>query len=205
MARQLVGFAVGVGLLAGANGAWAQPADPPETAELRVLVVNQVGARPEIVQAAERDASAIYAAAGVRTAWVDADPGGTRVEDVDLTVVLAPDPKAAVVERNIKAVTLGFAATEPDLPGLRGRVAWVFYGRVEQHAEHSHIQISRLCGLVMAHEIGHLVLPPGHSDSGLMRATWLLQSGLLQYFTNDQTEAMHTRIAVARADLTGRN
>ena len=208
MGRQLTGFAVGLGMLTFASGAWAQPAARPETArpemaQLRVLVVNLVGARPEIVQAAERDASAIYAASGVRTLWVDPAPVGTPNEGVDLTVVLSPEPAAEA--KDITETTLGVAVTDPNAPGQRGRLVWVFFDRVEAHAYSSHIEISRLCGLVMAHEIGHLVLPPGHSGNGLMRASWHLRPGPLQYFTNDQTAAMQARIAQARADLTGRN
>ena len=200
MGRQLVGFAVGVATLAVANGAWAKPADRSEMAQLRVLVVNQVGARPEVVQAAERDATAIYAASGVRTVWVDAAPAGTPNEDVDLTVVLSPEP-AAAMSKDITEITLGFAVTVPDAPGQRGQLVWVFFNRVEAHAKRKRIQISRLCGLVMAHEIGHLVLPAGHSDIGLMRAKWDLKSGLLEYFTHDQTAAMQARIALAKTDM----
>lgn len=201
MGRQLTRFAVGLGMLTVANGAWAKPSSRPEMVQLRVLVVNQVGAEPEVVQAAERDASAIYAVSGVRTVWVDPAPAGTPREDVDLTVVLSPEPEPLAAQaKDITEATLGFAVTDPHARGQRGQLVWVFFNRVEAHAKHSHIEIGRLCGLVMAHEIGHLVLPPGHSDRGLMRASWHLQPGPLEYFTNDQTAAMHARIAVAKAN-----
>jgi hypothetical protein len=156
------------------------------------------------VQAAERDTAAIYAAAGIEIIWVDPASDRTRLDDVDLTVVLRPE-SAMALTKNITDASLGFAVTEPGARGQRGRLAWVFFARVEMHAERHHIQISRLCGLVMAHEIGHLVLPAGHTENGLMRATWDLHSGVLQFFSNHQREEIHARLAMARADLPDRN
>jgi hypothetical protein len=190
-------------MLAVAQGAWAQSANPAEKLQLRVLLVNRAGARPEVVQAAERDTAAIYAAAGIQTTWVEPAPAGTP-NDVDLTVVLRPE-SAVDASMKLTDATLGYAVTELGAPGQRGRLVWVFFGRVEKHAERNHIQISRLCGLVMAHEIGHLVLPAGHTKSGLMRGTWDLQSGLLQFFNSEQRNEIHARLALARADLANRN
>jgi hypothetical protein len=204
MGGKLVGCAVGVAMLAVAQGACAQSTKRAEKLQLRVLVVNRAGARPEVVQAAERDAAAIYAAAGIQTIWINPAPGGTSIHDMDLTVVLRPE-SAAFASTKITDTTLGYAVTEPGLPGQRGRLVWVFFGRVEKYAERNHIQISRLCGLVMAHEIGHLVLPAGHTESGLMRATWDLRSGLLQFFNSQQRNEIHARLALARADLADRN
>jgi hypothetical protein len=193
-----------MGMLAVAGGAWAQAADHAGMTRLRVLVVNRAGARPDVVQAAERDAAAIYAAAGIQTMWVEPAPAGTPNEDVDLTVVLRSESGAAL-SKNITDASLGYAVTEPGARGQRGRLVWVFFDRVEKHAERNHLPISRLCGLVMAHEIGHLVLPAGHTESGLMRATWDLRSSLLEFFNNDQRKEIHARLALARADRAGRN
>ena len=204
MGSKLVRLAIGMGMLAVAGGAWAQAADHAEKTRLTVLMVNRAGARPEVVRAAERDTAAIYAAAGIEIIWVDPASDRTRLDDVDLTVVLRPE-SAMALTKNITDASLGFAVTEPGARGQRGRLAWVFFARVEMHAERNHIQISRLCGLVMAHEIGHLVLPAGHTENGLMRATWDLHSGLLQFFSDHQREEIHARLAMARADLPDRN
>ena len=80
-------------------------------------------------------------------------------------------------------------------------MAWraqVFFDQVEAHAERHHVEISRLCGFVIAHEIGHLLLPAGHSERGVMRATWDLRFGLLDRFTEAQADEMRTRLAHAR-------
>jgi hypothetical protein len=204
MGSKLIGFVAGMEMLAVAGGAWAQAADRTDMTQLRALMVNRAGARPAVVQAAERDAAAIYAAAGVQITWVEPAPGGTPSEDVDLAVVLRPESGGAL-SNNITDASLGFAVTELGARGQRGRLVWVFFDRVEKHAERNHIQISRLCGLVMAHEIGHLVLPAGHTENGLMRATWDLHSGLLQFFSDHQREEIHARLAMARADLADRN
>ena len=204
MGSTLVGATIGMGMLAVAGGAWAQSADHAETTRLTVMMVNRAGARPDVVQSAERDTAAIYAAAGIEIIWVDRASDRTRLDDVDLTVVLRPET-AGGLAKTITDASLGYAVTEPAARGQRGRLVWVFFERVEKHAERNHIQISRLCGLVMAHEIGHLVLPAGHTETGLMRATWDLHSGSLQFFSTHQREEIHARLAMARAELTDRN
>ena len=64
----------------------------------------------------------------------------------------------------------------------RGRLAYVFYSRVE-HIALTHLNVPRhikkdeiytviVLAHAMAHEMGHLLLPYGHSSTGLMRADW---------------------------------
>lgn len=51
--------------------------------------------------------------------------------------------------------------------------AYVFWLRVQRYAQQYTVGIEMLLGGAMAHELGHLLLPPGsHASRGLMRATW---------------------------------
>ena len=59
---------------------------------------------------------------------------------------------------------IGFAAVER---GVGGRVAYVIYDRVRNFASDTEVDDMRMMGIVMAHEIGHLLLThQSHSDSG---------------------------------------
>jgi hypothetical protein len=97
----------------------------------------------------------------------------------------------------------------------RGRTAYVFYDRVERVAR-TYLNTSRRDGIddtdnvivlahAMAHEIGHLLLPYGHSTTGLMRADWdakdmrLAVHGRLN-FTSEQAELIRTRFLGLLAD-----
>ena len=88
-------------------------------------------------------------------------------------------------------------------------MAYVFYSRVERvawtHLNMSHDAARRdLYSIVvlahaMAHEIGHLLLPYGHSPTGLMRADWnakdldLALDGRLN-FTSAQAELIRGQL-----------
>jgi hypothetical protein len=76
---------------------------------------------------------------------------------------------------------------------------WVRYDQVYRYALQRQVGIGRLCGLVMAHEIGHTLLAAGHSDRGLMRMSWELNpSAPLEHFTDAQADAMRVRLESAR-------
>src|SRR5262245_54922394 len=88
-------------------------------------------------------------------------------------------------------------------------MAYVFYDRVERVAR-THLHTGRRTGTydfddvvvlahAMAHEIGHLLLPYGHSATGLMRANWD-EADLLRAvhrklnFTVEQAESIRARL-----------
>jgi hypothetical protein len=55
-------------------------------------------------------------------------------------------------------------------------------------------------GDVMAHELGHLILPPGHSNVGIMRPTLNMMSRRVETFT--QQEAAQIREHLQRQSVT---
>lgn len=120
---------------------------------------------------AQDDVTQWYAAIGVETVWAGAHRVSqmpTRPEvslnPTDLTViVLSPE----MVDR--MAPPRDVVGAAPGTTTERGRIAYVFYHRLRMIA----MAGDDLLGVVMAHEIGHLLLPYGsHSDTGVMRSHW---------------------------------
>jgi hypothetical protein len=78
--------------------------------------------------------------------------------------------------------------------------AYIFYDRVFDHARMTGSDVSRLLAGVIAHEVGHLLLPAlSHAPSGIMRAHWDRQMVRVPDFTVDQGATIRTRLAAARA------
>jgi hypothetical protein len=126
---------------------------------------------------AQDDVTQLYAAIGVETVWLGAHgvssvasrtlPAVSR-RPADLTViVLGPQ----MLDRLAPPEDVVGAA--PCTTTERGRVAYVFYPRLRMIAVGSREDDPDLMGLVIAHELGHLLLPYGsHSDTGVMRGRW---------------------------------
>jgi hypothetical protein len=81
----------------------------------------------------------------------------------------------------------------------QGRIAYVLFDRVRQAADLADASLTEMLALVVAHELGHLLLPVGsHSASGVMRARWdlnelRLDSGRFE-FTPMQAETIRQRV-----------
>jgi hypothetical protein len=140
----------------GAAGAGAAPQQ--EVRDLTVAVAHYADVDPKTMKEAERVASEVYRRAGIEIQWVEPSTyeGATRLYVNVLSQEMAA-PYYASDE------TVGFA-----IPG--SRAANVIYERIRQAARRRHVASGLLLGYVIAHELGHLLLPAhSHSSSGLMR------------------------------------
>jgi len=140
----------------GAAGAGAAPQQ--EVRDLTVAVAHYADVDPKTMKEAERVASEVYRRAGIEIQWVEPSTyeGATRLYVNVLSQEMAA-PYYASDE------TVGFA-----IPG--SRAANVIYERIRQAARRRHVASGVLLGYVIAHELGHLLLPAhSHSSSGLMR------------------------------------
>ena len=160
----------------------------------------------------------IYLDAGVEIAWIsDAPPAGGPDDPQTLTptyphLTLVILCRELTDELTSDATALGGAVGTRD---YRGRVAYVFYDRVERIAQ-THLNVAREPGTddmytvivlahAMAHEMGHLLLPYGHSPTGLMRAEWDAKDLRLAMnrqlnFTNEQAELIRGQLLARIAD-----
>ena len=164
-------------------------AAPAEVATVVLHVVDYQHLALGDLAYAERDASKVFADIGVRLVWTDGYAAGA-----------APDG-----HRHFDVAILNAEMTERRRPadGVFGQAshvtnrAFIYYGRVLSHALETISDPRRALGLVLAHEVGHMLLPgEGHSEIGLMRATWVGQLARVPGFLPEQA-------AIIRAQLTG--
>ena len=151
--------------------------DAASPATLTVRLYNSSGvATPELL-AARRSAEIILRGTGlnviVRQCGRHSPADGTAPCDEPLT-------PSEVVVRVINAPAFNLTL-HPDAYGVtyvvretnRGWLATVFSDRIGQAAERVGVESGTLLGLVISHEVGHLLLGSGyHGDAGLMRAEW---------------------------------
>jgi hypothetical protein len=53
-----------------------------------------------------------------------------------------------------------------------GRIAYVFYRPIEHLSDAHAVDVVLVLAHAIAHELGHLLLPSGHSTDGLMYGRW---------------------------------
>jgi len=148
----------------------ASAADPAKPLTLRLHLHNHANVARDVVIRAQDEVSGIYRRFGVNTVWVTADsvsqPGS---HDPELTVIIKANGRMAE-QRPSKTDVMGLAPGSHVEPG---RIAFAFFDAVDRFARRYDVDVAVVLGYVMAHEIGHLLLPFGtHSKTGLMRGNW---------------------------------
>jgi hypothetical protein len=193
--------AIAIGLAA-LSVAWPRctTAERRSTAAVTLRIHDYAGVPSYALGRAQQLVTAFYDRVGVRTRWaptVARTVAGGRgplqrsgpLEDV--TVIVLSGPMADRKDVDGREV-LGFAAI-PDQPP--GRVAYVVYERVDAAANDSDWTLADLLSVVIAHEVGHLYLPPGsHSAGGLMRGNWSIAE-------LRRTDPRHLRFTATQAEL----
>jgi hypothetical protein len=193
-------------------------ADPIPTLPIVLQVAGHGNVPLHIVALAKAEVTRIYRDAGVNVVWIDAASSGGRSHPLQSSGTSDPGFALVVLPREmsdqlpVAATALGVAIGTSE---HRGRTAYVFYSRVE-HIAQTHLNVSRdaarkdlysvvVLAHAMAHEIGHLLLPYGHSATGLMRADWnatdlnLALDGRLN-FTSEQAELIRGQLLARIAD-----
>jgi hypothetical protein len=173
----------------------SHPAAANEPAPTIVLWVDNRSdiAMPSLL-AAERHASAIYEQIGVNLVWAHREEAPiVRDGDLVLTVALLPRSGTEAILRRtrLQRHVLGAA------PRQTGR-AYIFCDRIAKVAQETRVFEATL-GRVLAHEIGHLLLPgEGHSPEGIMQAKLELLSPSTPRFSESQGESIRTLLASTR-------
>jgi hypothetical protein len=183
MSRRLlirIGLAMALGIAAPPQAA----ADTVPT--LKIVLQVPDGSIPlYLVLRAKSELERIYREAGVEITWRGVGSGFDRTGGVQPADTSPPGLALVILSStftdkiSVATDALGGATGTPE---QRGHIAYVFYDRVDSIAR-AYLNRARLHGSseidtvivlahAMAHEIGHLLLPHGHSAIGLMRADW---------------------------------
>jgi len=191
MANPQPALAVVIIVLVGALQAQAALAGDRELATVVVHVKDFQGVpRNEFVDA-KSGASEIYAHVGVRLVWTN---GSARLNAVDgcLNVDIVVLDKDMADRNNSDLSAFGQASHAT-------RRAYVYYSRILAYARRTRSNPDRALAVVLAHELGHVLLPEySHTNAGIMRPTLAGQIVKLPRFAPAQ--AMSIRNAVLRGD-----
>jgi len=185
MQRWTMVLTVSIGVLPGATAS----AKPDETLTVQVLAVNQAKVPDDVVRKAEQHATRIFSAAGIALVWTNTRASEPYYQTAaHVRIVIVPDSR---IDRDRRKLAIAYSG---DL------AAYGFYKRIVGLAEHGGADVAALLGHVIAHELGHLLLPyNAHASRGIMRASWDraqlddMQKEVLT-FDPEQTELIRTRV-----------
>ena len=189
--KLMTALAVSATLLT-ARAATAAGASDRATIVLRVDDFS--GLFPEDVDAALIAARRVFTRAGIRTIWVY---GRRRLPPIEgalhlRVLVLSKEmTEQKIAGEEVQGNVLGQASKDC------GR-AYIYSHRIAALAARNQRRIGDLLGRVIAHEVGHLVLPEnGHSPIGIMASALDLSPATPPAFTPEQVAAIRQRVASA--------
>lgn len=140
-------------------------------APLNVSLCNYAGVGRHSIAQARREAEIIFAAAGVSLVWQDcADFESVRIPAGERWFVVRlladgshwqPGP--------LSLDTMGRAFVDDN---RKGAISDAYMHSIAGFANWFGDDQGSVLGFVVAHELGHLLLGPGHSAEGLMRPAW---------------------------------
>lgn len=157
--------------------ALGRPVIAGDEVKLTLRVYNYVPIDPVLLARAEKVADAIFEESGIGVVWMDCTPlrgeflpretcpSGMKPSDL----VLRFFSRRMAMKVATPKEPLGFAQQCPETePACE---LTVFYFRVDELAADGH-RAEFLLGHVIAHEVAHVLIGPGHSEGGIMRREW---------------------------------
>jgi hypothetical protein len=135
----------------------ADAAEPGQLPTIHLQMDNDAEVPAAVLEKTQDAVVRIFADAGLGAEWTDTGPRFT----VQIVIGLPRHSGAA-------PTVMGMALREP-----HGATAKIFFNQVQEFARTSRVDVGMLLAYVIAHEIGHLLLPRmPHSATGLMKADW---------------------------------
>jgi hypothetical protein len=168
---------------------------------VRVQVSDYAKVSPKELASAEGQATAAYRASGLDMVWSSSAWGpatNTVPQLIDVHVVIVPRDMA---EKKCRDEGLGDSVMGTAISSATealGRIAYIFYDRIERFAVSQQTPIAHGLAHIMAHEVGHLLIGENsHSDKGLMQPNWNPHASRMQTFTATQMQRIRHRFTPA--------
>lgn len=138
---------------------------------MNVSVCNQGGFPESLIAQAEAEAAQVFRAMDVEVVWGNCQQEvGTDEAERGARFVLrlrGGTPPKTAGQSSLDAMGRSYVSSPRN-----GYLADVYERAVKDFAAEHRADQDELLGAVIAHELGHLLLGPGHSPHGIMRAPW---------------------------------
>lgn len=177
----------------------AQIEDPQP--ELTVGIHNYAGVTQATLTDGQEQATQIFGRVRITLRWLDCPPSNEHTDKFRACGQVMPSGGVflkVLPERMAARIGLPERNFGVAIPPL---VAFVFYQRIQNLAKGRGLLESAVLGLVMAHELGHLLLgTDSHSADGIMSESLLhgafreAEKGLFPFFTAKQAQRMRSRL-----------
>ena len=204
MASRVLASAAVMALTAGLFGVLpAAAAGPVEPLTIVFVVVDHAQVPETALTRAQAEAARIYRSFGIIAIWSNTSASSVDTQ-ITINIIVKPGDRHHSVPDDLAAKSadwrvLGVAPGHKERHGLE---VWAFYERILDVANILGIDPGLLLGHVIAHELGHLLLPyDSHSQTGLMRSGWdksQAANALMGNLRFNQGEAGLIRRRVAR-------
>lgn len=163
--------------------------------EVPVTLVVEGSSHPDLqaLLEARQQATMIYDAIGVSLVWTNEHGLAEDAAPVRLVAVVLSEARTEQFLRrsDLPSSVLGVAPYET------GRV-YLFWDRIVRRARENNVRPQIVLARVLAHEIGHHLLPlQGHSDTGIMRSSVDFSVGDPPVFTSLQASSIREFLAEA--------
>lgn len=178
---------------------------PGHYVKLTLRVYDYVPIDPELLARAEKVTDAIFEESGIGIVWMDCTPlrgeflpRETCPSDMGASdLVLRFFPRRMAMKVAAPKEPLGFAQQCPETePACE---LTVFYFRIDELAPNGH-GAEFILGYVIAHEVAHVLIGPGHSEGGIMRGEWSREElrrmslGLQMSFSSPQSRKLQDAV-----------
>ena len=185
--------------------AGAHSAQDAKSSALTVSIFNDANVPPSVLAEAESRASFVLRRAGLDVSWMDCGAPGSRPSNSDCNAIVFPQHLSLrLVSTHGGSTQDTFGQAYQNAAG-EGAYVVVYFGVLAASKPATAMRPGDLLGLVIAHELGHLLLGlQSHSASGLMSPVWQADEisqasrGRL-FFTSAQQEQIRSRYSAAVA------
>ena len=135
---------------------------------IEVVICNSAKLPEYFVRDAETEAGLVFRPADIVVEWSDCETAVTRAPGTPRFVIRLRSDLVPRFGGELSLHAMGRAFVSDG----EGYIADVYYPAIQSLSETSQAGVGSLIGYTIAHEIGHLLLGPGHRPRGIMRARW---------------------------------